>query len=207
MLDLEESTNPPRDGNVAHKVSEGPKFYLIDDPKAPSQSKTSLGSCVPTVGKVDVSLVELRQLIDDYGSMQRATIVRSRTFVEKRRFAPHRCLIVDLYRPGRKDLWLRLERKPTSAKDLQKGSGRTPSNDMVGVNGTHTTWYLTLNFSQGRSCGRFCQSIGRARIQTRQRPNLRRVPYAPWRPKAVSSSVPRSADPLSCLASKCRSNI
>lgn len=35
---------------------------------------------------------------------------------------------------GRKDVWLRLERKPTSGSDLALGKGRTPANDMVNIN-------------------------------------------------------------------------
>ena len=66
--------------------------------------------------------------------MQGASIVTSSTFVEMRKpIAPHRCVVIELHRHGRKNVWVRLERKPTSPADLVRGMGRTPSNDVVNI--------------------------------------------------------------------------
>lgn len=114
-------------------VNQSNEFYTHKGSETSSRSISSLASCVPIVGVVGLSLIGLCTLINAYSSMQSAVVVRSSTFVEKKPVAPHRCLILELRRPGRKVLWLRLERKPTSSHELMLGSGRTPSNDVVGV--------------------------------------------------------------------------
>lgn len=90
---------------------------------------------INTVIEVDVvmhlSHERLCTFIDTHRSMQGAEIVRSCTFVEKKRVAPHRCILLELHRPGRKKIWVRLERKPTSRAALVSGKGKTPSNDVV----------------------------------------------------------------------------
>ena len=98
-------------------------------------SSTSIPS-INTVIEADIvmhlSHERLCTFIDAHQSMQGAEIVRSCTFVEKKkRLTPHRCLLLELDRPGRKNMWVRLERKPTSGAALVFGKGKTPSNDVV----------------------------------------------------------------------------
>lgn len=80
---------------------------------------------------MNLSHERLCTFIDNHRSMQGAEIVRSCTFVEKKHVAPHRCALLELHRPGRKNIWVRLERKPTSGAALVSGKGKTPSNDLV----------------------------------------------------------------------------
>lgn len=103
-------------------------FYGI-----PTGSRRSLASTQTCVSNrvLDLTLEGVCQYIDAHKSLQGAGIVRSRTFVQKKLVAPHRYLVLELRRDGRKPVWLRLERKPTSRSDLASGRGRTPANDVV----------------------------------------------------------------------------
>lgn len=94
-------------------------------------SRVSVNTLIDTDMVMNLSLERLCTFIDNHQSLQRASIVQSRTFVEKKRFAPHRFIILELHRYGRKNVWIRLERKPTSPGALVSGKGRTPSNDVV----------------------------------------------------------------------------
>lgn len=98
-----------------------------------SASFASVETIIHADTVMSLSIERLCTFIDTYRSMQGAVIVRSCTFVEEKRGAPHRCLVLELRRPGRKDLWLRLERKPTSRAALISGKGKTPSNDVVNI--------------------------------------------------------------------------
>lgn len=96
-------------------------------------SMSSVRTYIPSTGVLHLALDQLCGRIGEHRSMQRAEVLRSCTFVEKKLIAPHRCLVLELRRAGRKCIWLRLERKPTSFNALASGKGRTPSNDIVRV--------------------------------------------------------------------------
>ena len=94
-------------------------------------SLVSINTVVETGVVMNLPHERLCTFIDTHRSMQGAEIVRSCTFVEKKRVAPHRCILLELHRPGRKNIWVRLERKPTSGAALVSGKGKTSSNDVV----------------------------------------------------------------------------
>lgn len=114
-------------------------------------SSPSTITLVPLFAVLHFPLEDLCGFIDTYPSIQKACIVRSRTFVERKRIAPHRCLVVELHRVGRKVAWLRLERKPTSPGDLVMGGGKTRSNDVVGVF-IHRRHLVLSNFEGAFKC-------------------------------------------------------
>ena len=112
----------------------------------PESSSASLPSTINTVVETGIVMnLSARTLVHVYPtthrSMQSAEIVKSYTFVEKKRVAPHRCILLELHRPGRKGIWVRLERKPTSGAALVSGKGRTPSNDVVNTSTIASTAY------------------------------------------------------------------
>ena len=106
-------------------------YGVRDGPGYSSASLPSVNTIVETGIVMNLSHERLCIFIDHHRSMQGAEIVTSCTFVEKKRVAPHRCILLKLHRRGRKNIWVRLERKPTSGAALVSGKGRTPSNDVV----------------------------------------------------------------------------
>lgn len=99
--------------------------------RAAVPSRVSVNTVVDTDAVTELPLRDLCTLIDEHQSLQCAAIVKSCTFVEKKPIAPHRFIVLELHRQGRKHIWLRLERKPESRAALVSGIGRTPSNDVV----------------------------------------------------------------------------
>ena len=101
------------------------------------ESSASLLSIETVVGlaetPIERSLEHLCTFIDDHRSMRGAEIVNSRTYVERKIIAPHRCVVLELHKEGRKNIWLRLERKPTTRAALVLGMGKTPANDVVNM--------------------------------------------------------------------------
>jgi hypothetical protein len=92
----------------------------------------STNSVVSPEGVLEVLLKELCQVIDQHTSLQKALILSTATYVERRALvAPHRCLVLHLRRHSRHDIWLRLDRRTTGGGNLLRGFGRTPANDVV----------------------------------------------------------------------------
>jgi hypothetical protein len=105
---------------------------------------------VITDGVLEVSLGDLCRVIDDHLSLQKALIISTRTYVERRALvAPHRCLVLHLRRTGRDDIWLRLDRRPTGGASLMKGLGTTPANDIVRLSSGVVTRTTHIRFHEG----------------------------------------------------------
>lgn len=64
-------------------------------------------------------------------TIREARIVKTCTYVERKRIAPHRRLLLEVCGGERGHEWLRLDRGPTSGSGLCSGIGRTPANDRV----------------------------------------------------------------------------
>lgn len=67
-------------------------------------------------------------------SLQTALIMSTETYGEKMGMVFHRFLILELSRPGKKDIWLRIERKREqyiSTFSFLAASGVSRSNDVV----------------------------------------------------------------------------
>lgn len=73
----------------------------------------------------------LCSFIDVHPNVANAEIVETQTYVQRKLFAPHRCLVVEICGGARDHIWLRLDRGPTSASDLSIGFSKTYSNDQV----------------------------------------------------------------------------
>jgi hypothetical protein len=83
-------------------------------------------------GTMDVSLSDLCNKIKYYHFLRLATIVSASTYVQRRSLiAPHRFVILCLHRNGKENVWIRLDRMPTSRNDLVTGLGVTDANDRV----------------------------------------------------------------------------
>lgn len=95
-------------------------------------TELSLRSFQNVPGVLDISLLDLCDKIRHYHSLHRSTILSASTYVERRSLlAPHRFVVLCLHRTGKRDVWMRLDRKPTSRTDLAAGFGITPANDRV----------------------------------------------------------------------------
>lgn len=70
---------------------------------------TSVNTIVPLYGTFLLSINELRHMILDHTSLQRAEIVSSEGYVESA--MSHRFLILELRRKQKKPIWLGLERR------------------------------------------------------------------------------------------------
>ena len=131
-LDGLEETSNPQGPSCGHRHAVNDTFSVQHGSLiSSSASIASVKTIIETDIVMNLSLERLCIFIDTHSSMQSAEIVRSSTFVEKKHGAPHRCVVLELRRPGKKNLCLRLERKPTSRAALISGKGRTPSNDVV----------------------------------------------------------------------------
>ena len=111
---------------------------LLSPPLYRSSTLMSVGSAISAVsvlqpGEVSrLTLDELCQTIDDHNSLQKARILSTYSYVQiNARMAPHRCIVMHLERDGRKPIWLRLDRRPTSRVDLIAKFGTTRANDQV----------------------------------------------------------------------------
>jgi hypothetical protein len=101
--------------------------------RLPSGSAASIHT-VHAFGVHSFTLRELCLLIDSHGSMASADIVTASCYSQTVRFVKHRFLILELSRPGRKTLWLRLDRRTdpmTSLFRLILNGVSTPANDVV----------------------------------------------------------------------------
>lgn len=125
-------TNPTPKNTSSGNARSGSDVYNVGNGHdLSSVSITSMNTIVEVHKVMNLSHKRLCMFIDARRSMQGAEIVRSCTFVEKKLVAPHRCVLLELRRPGRQHIWVRLERKPTSGAALVAGTGKTPSNDVV----------------------------------------------------------------------------
>lgn len=81
---------------------------------------------------LNMELDWLCRAIDNHPSLRSACILSSSVYAEQNRLAPpHRCLVLLLQRDRRDEIWLRLDRRPTSRVTLFLSGGDTPANDRV----------------------------------------------------------------------------
>lgn len=84
---------------------------------------------------VTMPLATLCDLIAQCASLERAQILSVECYKEWSKYGVlHRFLVFHLRRPGRSDVWLRLDRKAITGVSIQKlirSRGRTEANDVV----------------------------------------------------------------------------
>ena len=101
-----------------------------------SQASTefSATTVLPAGHHRKLSLQELCQVIDEHHSMQQAEITAAEGYKEWAGTVLHRFLVLELHRPKRKSIWLRIDRR--KAQDvgtfrLLVARGTTRANDTV----------------------------------------------------------------------------
>lgn len=98
-----------------------------------SLSLVSNSTAVPDFGKIDFSVDNLCKYINAHPSLQRAEIVATECYVGKG-LVKHRFLVLELRRQGRKDMFLRLDRRRERGVSMTQFislSGTTGANDLV----------------------------------------------------------------------------
>lgn len=93
-----------------------------------------MATAVPRIGKIDLTLSEFCDYIEDHSSLQRAKIVATECYSENAGAVTHRFLVLELRRENRKDVYLRLDRRRAEGTSLFKfitASGSTKANDRV----------------------------------------------------------------------------
>ncbi|KAF8315960.1 hypothetical protein DL93DRAFT_2194721 [Clavulina sp. PMI_390] len=73
-------------------------------------SAITVGTVAPTHGMIDLSLAEICNYIDKHRPLQQAYIVSSECYSQMVGSVTHRFLVLQLRRPHRKVIWLRLDR-------------------------------------------------------------------------------------------------
>ena len=89
---------------------------------------------VPEIGRIVLTLAELCSYVDVHRPLQLARIVSTACYAEDAGSVIHRFLVIELHMPGRKTIWLRLDRRMAnnvSFWDFLKASGETAANDAV----------------------------------------------------------------------------
>ncbi|KAF8315958.1 hypothetical protein DL93DRAFT_2078746, partial [Clavulina sp. PMI_390] len=97
-------------------------------------SAATVGTVVPAYGLIDLSLADVCNYIDDHQSLQQAVIVSSECYSQRSNGVIHRFVVLELRRPRRKVIWLRLDRRRgerVSFMKLLAASGVTQANDRV----------------------------------------------------------------------------
>ena len=98
----------------------------------------SLNAFIRPFGAQNFSLTELCNSIDADSVLRQVQTVKTYAYVERKRLAPHRCLVLKLQGHDASSGWLCLDRRPTSGSDLASGKGKTKANDQV----TLSDWTL-----------------------------------------------------------------
>lgn len=102
-----------------------------------SASVLSLATFMPTQGSYAGQLVHLAQFISQYTALYYASIVSTECYSETMIAGiSHRFLLMELSRPTKKRIWLRLDRrrsKIVSTTRFVGSGGSTPANDTVRV--------------------------------------------------------------------------
>lgn len=102
-------------------------------------SVNTVSTDVPIVGVLDLSLAEVCHYIDTYGSLQTAEIVSTECYSARAGAVTHRFVVLELRRPRRKNVWLRLDRRRERGVSLFKflaAAGVTEANDRVRIRGS-----------------------------------------------------------------------
>lgn len=126
---------PPRTGNVHGNNRLRPTSEAsLDSIAYPSRAPSVF--TVVSNGILSLELDEMCDYIVGHRSLQNASIVSTETYGEKMGVFVHRFVIMELRRQGKKDIWLRLERKREthiSTLNFIAASGKSHANDMVGL--------------------------------------------------------------------------
>lgn len=91
-------------------------------------------TAVPQVGSIDLPLAKLCTYVDEQQSLQCAQIMATECYSQSSGAVTHRFLLLELRREGRKDIWLRLDRRRGEGTSLLKflsSVGITKANDRV----------------------------------------------------------------------------
>lgn len=99
-------------------------------------SLLSFATLIPPQGAYGGQLDHLVQFINRYTALYYATIVATECYTESicGGIILHRFLLLELLRPGRKTIWLRLDRrrsKVVGTPQFIRSGGSTPANDTV----------------------------------------------------------------------------
>lgn len=97
-------------------------------------SRSSIVSAVPRRGVIELSLADVCHYIDDHESLQAVQIISTECYTMPAGAVTHRFVILELPRPGRKDVWLRLDRRRGEGVSIMRVlsvSGVTRANDRV----------------------------------------------------------------------------
>lgn len=97
-------------------------------------SASSVSTAVPTRGIVELSLVDVCDHIDEHPSLRAAEIISTECYAVQASAVMHRFIVLELRRQGRKDVWLRLDRRrgeKISLLQFLAASGTTQANDRV----------------------------------------------------------------------------
>lgn len=89
---------------------------------------------MPLYGVLDLSLADVCNHIDGHSSLRSAKIVSTECYAMKAGAVMHRFVILELRREGRKDVWLRLDRRRGNKVSFFRflaASGITQANDRV----------------------------------------------------------------------------
>ena len=89
-------------------------------------------TAVPSYGTIDFSLADVCSYIDAHRSLQTAEIISCECYSERAGIVMHRFLLMQLWRRGKKDIWLRLDRrmaKNTSLRRFLAAAGTTSTLD------------------------------------------------------------------------------
>lgn len=95
----------------------------------------SIFSAVPDFGRIVLSLDDLCKYVQAHDSLQQAEVVATECYTEDAGPVTHRFLVLELQRPARKDLFLRLDRRREEGISIRKFvlnlSLQTKANDLV----------------------------------------------------------------------------
>lgn len=105
-----------------------------ENPYRPNNSTASVHTVHYRSAVQSLSLKALCGLIDDHPSLKSATIVTTSCYSQFTVGVKHRFVVLEVARPGRKKLWLRLDRRTdrlTGLIQFALNLGETPANDVV----------------------------------------------------------------------------
>lgn len=99
-----------------------------------AQSEISNVTVVPQYGQRKISLERLCGVIGEHRSMRQAEIVTAEGYKEWTGRVLHRFLVLELRRPERKTIWLRIDRRRATEVSVLRflaSRASTPANDTV----------------------------------------------------------------------------
>lgn len=95
-------------------------------------TSNTTATVVPSLGILNLSLSDVCRYIEAHPSLQSAEIVSTECYSERAGPVLHRFVVLELRRPKRKNVWLRLDRRRAKNVSLARflsGAGVTDAND------------------------------------------------------------------------------